>query len=281
MLDFTEMSVVGNNYIYINCFKISIDISSIESKILSLIKNAQKVFGDGVVFVMPSIDADAKMIVYNTNGRETEICGCELFSVGKYLYEQKIVPKEEMAIETKSGIKKIRLTIKENLVEEVSVNIGKPSISAEAIPVIAEKNVFINEPLEIIGRKYSATCISMGNPHAVIFTEALDSINVELYGVRIQGASIFPEGINVEFAEIIDKKHIKVRTWERGVGETLSSGIGACATVVAATINNLVEPNTDIEVELEGGILNINYSLENGVVMNAVINKVNNKTYKL
>lgn len=271
MIDFIKMEATGNDYIYIDCFKN--DISDINDFKQLVIKMCNRNFGigsDGVILICPSNIADAKMVMYNIDGSEGNMCGNGIRCVAKYVYEN-ISSKRDITIETKSGLKEIKLNIKNNKIIDINVNMGSPIFEPDLIPVITEKKMLLNEMINIRGDIYYVTCLSMGNPHAVIFCEEIDNLDLSEIGYKIENHDIFPDRTNVEFVQIIDDNSIKVRVWERGCGETLSCGTGACASVVAGTLNGYLNSN-EVEVNLKGGTLYIKY--EDEIIMRGPANNV-------
>lgn len=259
MLDFIKMQGTGNNYIYIDCINKNMDKYNFK-EISKEISNVNYGIGsDGLILICNSKVADAKMVMYNKDGSEGKMCGNGIRCAAKYLYEN-YCKKEEITIETKSGIKEIKLLINDNNVESIVVDMGYPIFDCKDIPVdISYKNL-INEKIKFGNEEIFINCLSVGNPHTVIFVDNLDNINIEYLGNLIQKNKIFPEGCNVEFVEIINENKINMRVFERGSGETFSCGTGACASVVAGVLNGLLRCNEEIEVNLKGGTLYITYN---------------------
>ena len=204
------------------------------------------------------------MRMFNSDGTEAEMCGNGIRCVGKFVYDKKLTQKTIITVETLAGIKTLVLNTKEGLVETVKVNMGKPILEAKEIPVNSNKNPVRDLILKADDKEFSFTCVSMGNPHAITIVDNLEKFNLEKYGRILEVDKIFPNRSNIEFIEIIDKNNIKMRVWERGAGETLACGTGACATAVACVLNNLVERN--VNVELLGGTLNIEWNKEDNNV---------------
>ncbi|MCI8404919.1 MAG: diaminopimelate epimerase [Clostridia bacterium] len=261
---FSKMHGAGNDYIYVNCF---------EEKIENINETAQAVsdrhFGigsDGLVLICPSDKADFRMDMYNSDGTQAEMCGNATRCVGKYVYDRGLTDKTQITLETLAGIKILDLNVKNGAVETVRVNMGSPVLEPENIPIASEHDRFIGEDIEIDGRIYKVTGVSMGNPHAVAFIEDTDSLDIEKIGPGFETHPLFPKRINTEFAQIIDRHTIKMRVWERGAGETLACGTGACATLVAANLNGLTDDEADLI--LLGGTLHIRWDkAENKVYM--------------
>ena len=260
-LKFTKMHGCGNDYIYINCFEQNIDDPSKLSCLLS--DRRHSIGGDGIILICPSNVAEAKMRIFNKDGSEGKMCGNGIRCVAKYLLDSKMIKsKNNIKIETLSGVKELDI-IEDNQNEAlVKVNMGSADLRSKNIPMIFEKDRVINEPITLNDEIYNITCVSMGNPHAVIFCDEVYSAKVKEIGSKLSSHRIFPEGVNAEFVSIVDKNNITMRVWERGSGETLACGSGACASVVAAVENGFCSKNEDITVHLRGGKLVVNYSDE-------------------
>lgn len=256
------MHGAGNDYIYVNCF---------EEKIENINETARAVsdrhFGigsDGLVLICPSDKADFRMDMYNSDGSQAEMCGNATRCVGKYVYDRGLTDKTQITLETLAGIKVLDLNVKDGTVETVCVNMGSPELVPKNIPVASELGRFINEPVKVLGKTYGITAVSMGNPHAVTFIDDTDSLEIEKLGPHFETHELFPRRINTEFAQIVDRKTIKMRVWERGAGETLACGTGACATLVAASLNGLTGNEADLI--LLGGTLHIRWDREENKV---------------
>ena len=257
-LEFTKMQGAGNDYIYFNCLEGVID----DPEVLA-IKLSDRHFGiggDGIVLICNSEIADAKMRMFNIDGSEGKMCGNAIRCVGKYLYDNKLTSNKRLSIDTLSGIKKLELFTEDNIVHSVSVDMGKAEFVPDQIPVLLDGDKIVNREIIIEDKKYSITCVSMGNPHCVLFCDDVDIIEIEKLGPKFENASIFPERVNTEFVKVIDKNTIKMRVWERGSGETLACGTGACAAAAAAVENDFCNKGEDIKVILKGGDLYINYT---------------------
>jgi len=259
-LPFTKMQGCGNDYIYINC--LDMEINWPESLSVLLSDRHYGVGGDGVVLIMRSELADARMRMFNLDGSEGKMCGNAIRCVAKYLYDNNIVKKLNMTIETLSGIKELTLFTKNGLVSSVRVNMGRAELEPGQIPVMLGGKSVIARPVTIGGNEYSITCVSMGNPHCVIFCKAVDELNLAELGPVIENCELFPDRVNVEFVEIMGRNHLKMRVWERGNGETLACGTGACASAVAAVLCGYADKDSDIKVRLLGGELIIRYTDE-------------------
>jgi carbamoyl-phosphate synthase large subunit len=266
-LQFTKMHGCSNDYICINCLDLGIDCfnlvtNSPESLSVLLSDRHTGVGGEGIVLIMRSKQADARMRMFNLDGSEGGMGGNAIRCVAKYLYDNNIARKKHMRIETKSGIRELWLSTKNGLVSSVKVDMGCAELRPDKIPVKLTGENVIARPIDINGKKYDITCVSMGNPHAVVFVKNLDKLDLQEIGPHFENNALFPDRVNAEFVEIADSKHLKMRVWERGSGETLACGTGACAAVVAAVRNGHCEKGADIMVRLPGGELIINYTDE-------------------
>lgn len=256
LLKFYKMQGIGNDYVYINCFDNEIANPNDLSR-----KISDRHFGigsDGLILLRPSVCADVKMSMFNADGSEGKMCGNGIRCVGKLAYKLGLVHSKNINVETLSGIKQLKLNVCDGEVKSVKVNMGTPSLEREKIPVEFNAPRVVDEPVTVGGKEYRITCVSMGNPHAVIFTEGIDNIDLEKIGPNFENNAMFPESVNTEFVEILGKNKLKMRVWERGSGETLACGTGACAVAAAACVNGICDRNTDITVSLRGGDLMIN-----------------------
>lgn len=262
-LHFTKMHGTGNDYVYVNLFREQVpDPSALAVQI------SDRHFGigsDGLILIAPSDVADCRMIMYNADGSEGAMCGNGIRCVAKYAYEHGIVRADQITVETKSGIKSLNLTVEDGFVTYVTVNMGQAVLKPADIPVRAEGAAFVAQKLIVDGREYEATCVSMGNPHCVIFTEGIDGLDLEKIGPSFEHHEWFPDRINTEFAEVVDDHTIKMRVWERGSGETISCGTGTCAVTVAAVLNGYCRQDEEIEIRIRGGELYDTY-MGNGEV---------------
>ncbi|MCL2860960.1 MAG: diaminopimelate epimerase [Firmicutes bacterium] len=258
--NFEKMQGLGNDYIYFDCLDEPIENMRDVAKRLS--NRNFGIGGDGVVFICPSQLADAKMRMFNADGSEAEMCGNAIRCVAKLMYDSGRVDKKRKKIDigTLSGVKNIALNIKKGVVQSAKVNMGKPILDASKIPANFGIEEIISHETKFGGIQCVITCVSMGNPHCVVFVDTLKNFEVEKIGKLIENDPRFPQRANIEFVEISDEKNLKMRVWERGSGETLSCGTGACASVVAAVLNGYCQKNEDITVELLGGNLVINYT---------------------
>ena len=259
-LKFTKMQGCGNDYVYISTFDQTVeDLSSVAKK---LSDRHFGIGGDGVIFVCPSDVADGKMRMFNEDGSEGRMCGNGVRCVAKFLYDHGLARKETLTVETLSGIKTITLAMESGEVVGATVDMGKAETNPSSIPVLLEGEEIINRPITVGGREYRITCVSMGNPHCVVFADDVRSIPLEQIGPLFERNPLFPESVNTEFIRVIDRTHLEMRVWERGSGETLACGTGACASVVAAVKNGYCDKNTPITVTLLGGDLRIVYGDE-------------------
>ena len=259
-LQFTKMHGCGNDYIYFNCMDKELD--NPEQLSIMLSDRHFSIGGDGIIMICHSDVADARMRMFNADGSEGKMCGNATRCIGKYLYDNGIVKKDKISLETLSGIKYLDLTVENGKVKLVSVDMGKAILAPSEITVTLSGDVAVNVPHIVNGKDYSITCVSMGNPHCVVFGGDPDEIELEKIGPCFENDPIFPERVNTEFAQIIDEHTIKMRVWERGSGETLACGTGACATAVAAVLCGYCKKGEDITLKLRGGEIIINYTDE-------------------
>jgi len=259
-LPFVKMNGTSNDYIYFDCFQHPVE--SPESLSVYLSDPHGGVGGDGVILICPSDVADAKMRIFNRDGSEGKMCGNGIRCVGKYLYDGGYAEKEELTIETLSGIKRLRLYVRGGKVKSVTVDMGKAALAPRQVPVLLEGERVVARPVQIEGNAYEITCVSMGNPHCVVFRDNLDLLEIEKIGPAFESAPIFPEQVNTEFVQVLNSHTLKMRVWERGSGETLACGTGACAAVVAAVENGFCQKGEDITVRLRGGELLVRYTDE-------------------
>lgn len=261
-MKFTKMHGCGNDYIYVNCLEEEVKNPNEIAKIVS--DRHFGIGGDGLVLICPTDKADYRMRMFNADGSEGEMCGNAIRCVAKYVYDNKITNKDKISIDTLGGIKYLDLKIEDNKVVEVTVNMGAPITEPKLVPVVSEKEIVLGEPLEINGEVYEITCVSMGNPHAVVFVPDTKAIEIEKIGPLFENNKMFPNRINTEFIQVLDRKNINMRVWERGSGETLACGTGACASVVACILNN--KTDDEVTVNLLGGSLRIKYDREQNLV---------------
>lgn len=259
-IEFTKMQGCGNDYIYINCFEREINCP--ESLSIALSDRHFGVGGDGVVLICRSDIADAKMRMFNLDGSEGKMCGNAIRCVAKYIYDNGMARKNELKIETLSGVKTLKINTKNGLVSSAKVNMGKAELEPSKVPVDLPGDRIIDVPINIKDKDYHITCVSMGNPHAVVFCDNVEGLDINDIGPLFENHEVFPERVNTEFVKVIDKNTIQMRVWERGSGETLACGTGACAATVAAVLNGYCSKGEDVQVKLLGGELTINYSDE-------------------
>ena len=281
-MKFTKMHGIGNDYVYVNCFDETVDEPSTLARAVS-----DRHFGigsDGLILILPSTEADVRMRIFNADGSEAQMCGNGVRCVAKCVYEHGIAKKEVLAVETQCGIKTLQLYVKNSNVLKVKVNMGKPRLLRSEIPMVGANSQVINEPLQVNanisppplipplqrgrsrgGIVFNVTCVSMGNPHCIIFVDDIDSIPLSNLGPIIERHKVFPERTNVHFVKVISSKEVKVRTWERGSGETLACGTGASAVCVAGVISGRTDRN--ILTHLPGGDLEIEWAEDENVYM--------------
>lgn len=257
-MKFTKMQGLGNDYVYVNCFE-----EKIEDPSALAIQVSDRHFGigsDGLILICPSDRADFRMDMYNADGSRGEMCGNGIRCVAKYVYDYGLTDQTAISVETLGGIKYLDLTVEDGKVCLVKVDMGQPILQPEKIPVIAKKDPVIAEEIEVNGEKYRMTCVSMGNPHAVIFIDDVKGLDIEKIGLCFEHHACFPNRVNTEFVKVLDSKTAEMRVWERGSGETLACGTGACAVAVACILNGLTEE--EVTVKLLGGDLLIRWDRE-------------------
>jgi len=270
-MKFTKMHGIGNDYIYVDCTREELkNPSEIARKV------SDRHFGigsDGLVLILPSQKADFKMRMFNSDGSESEMCGNAIRCVGKYVYDNKLTNKNIIEIETLAGIKVLTMTIENDQVTLVRVDMGEPILVPKDIPVDSEKDRFIAETIIIDNQEFKVTAVSMGNPHAVSYIDNVDCFPLAQIGPKMENHKLFPRRVNAEFVQVIDRTTLKMRVWERGAGETLACGTGACAVLVSSVLNNL--SGRTATVKLLGGDLLIEWSeADNHVYMTGPAVKV-------
>ena len=271
-LKFTKMHGTGNDYVYVNCFEQKIDNPNELA-----IKVSDRHFGigsDGLILICPSEVADVRMAMYNADGSEGMMCGNGIRCVAKYSYEHGLVDSDKITVETKSGIKTLDLTVENGEVTYVAVDMGMAILKPREIPVDDDGDDFVKRKIDVDGKEYEITCVSMGNPHAVIFTKGIDNIDLEKIGPLFEHHKLFPEQINTEFVEVTDSHNIKMRVWERGSGETMSCGTGTCAVTVAAVLNGYCKRDEEININIRGGQLKDTYLSDGRVIMRGTATNV-------
>ena len=253
---FTKMHGISNDYVYVNGFKENIADPSAVAKRIS--DRHTGIGSDGLVLILPSEKCDFRMRMFNADGSEAEMCGNASRCVAKYVYDNGMTDKTCFTLETGAGVKIMNLHLgKDKKVDTVTVDMGEPILDAPKVPVISESSPAVNQTYKVFGKDYHYTAVSMGNPHSVIFMEGIDDLDLDKIGPAFECHAIFPRKTNTEFVEVKDRKKLKMRVWERGAGETMACGTGACATAVAAILNKLTDRAVDIE--LRGGTLHIEW----------------------
>lgn len=263
-MKFTKMHGIGNDYIYVNCFEegIPADPAALSRRL------SDRHFGigsDGLILIRPTENGDAMMDLYNADGSRAMMCGNGIRCVGRYVYERGLAKKETLRIDTLSGVKTLRLDVANGTVQSIEVDMGEPVLEPASIPVLLPGERAVSVPVEMGDDVFSVTCVSMGNPHCVLFVEDVDALDLEELGPRFEWNPLFPQGVNTEFIQPLPDGSLKMRVWERGSGETWACGTGACASVVAACLCGKAERQS--VVHLRGGDLSIHWREEDGHVM--------------
>lgn len=254
-MKFTKMHGIGNDYVYMDCTKEELNHPE---EIARLVSDRHKGIGaDGLILIKASDQADFEMAMYNADGSYGKMCGNGIRCVAKYVYDNGLTDKKEISILSGGAVKYLKLTVKDGKVEKVRVNMGEPILEPEKIPVAGKGEMLVGEPIVVDNQIYEMTCVSMGNPHAVIFLDNVESLKLEELGPKFENHERFPDRINTEFVRKIDRKNLQMRVWERGSGETMACGTGACATAVAAALNGLSDRS--VTVHLLGGALEIDW----------------------
>ena len=262
-MKFTKMQGIGNDYVYVNGLQETIEHPSELAKKIS--DRHYGVGSDGLIMINPSDKADFEMEMYNADGSRGEMCGNGIRCVAKYVYDYGLTDKTSISVETLAGIKYLDLTVEDGKVVLVKVDMGKPMLRPEEVPVVSEKEEVIDEPITVDGQEYRMTCVSMGNPHAVVFIDQdVKEFPLETVGVKFENHERFPKRVNTEFVNVLDRHTAQMRVWERGSGETLACGTGACAVAVACALNGLTED--EVTVKLLGGDLQIKWDREKNTV---------------
>lgn len=261
-MKFTKMQGIGNDYVYVNCFQEKVDHPGEVAK-----KVSDRHFGigsDGLILIKPSDVADFEMDMYNSDGSRGTMCGNGIRCVAKYVYDYGLTDKTSITVNTASGIKYLDLTIENGKTVQVRVNMGAPILEAKNIPVVSEQERMIDAPIRVDGKEYHITTVSMGNPHAVTYIDDVKGLEIEKIGPKFENHVIFPDRVNTEFVRVIDRQTVEMRVWERGAGETLACGTGACAVAVASILNGLTED--EVTVKLLGGDLKIYWDRKENLV---------------
>ena len=261
-MKFTKMQGLGNDYVYVNCFT-----EKVENPSQVAVRVSDRHFGigsDGLILIKPSDVADFEMEMYNADGSQGAMCGNGIRCVAKYVYDYHLTDKTSISVNTKSGIKYLDLTVENGKVKEVKVNMGAPVLKTAEIPMIYSKEQVIAQPLNINQNLYEVTAVSMGNPHVIVYMNDVKNLKIEEVGPYFEKSSVFPESVNTEFVRVIDRNTVEMRVWERGSGETLACGTGACAVAVACVLNGYTEEQ--VTVKLLGGDLKIFWDREANLV---------------
>mgnify|MGYP000868612675 FL=1 len=261
-MKFTKMQGIGNDYIYINCFQ-----EKIKDPAALSVRLSDRHFGigsDGIILIKPSRKADCEMDIYNADGSRAMMCGNGIRCVGKYVYDRGICKKNPLRVDTQSGVKTLYLHLENGSVQSVQVDMGIPVLVPSEIPVQLPGNRAVDVPYSVSGKEERITCISMGNPHCVVFVKDVDSLNLGKIGPEFEHAPIFPERVNTEFIQVVNDAEVKMRVWERGSGETLACGTGACASTVACVLNH--KTGRKVLLHLRGGDLTVNWDEKTGSV---------------
>ena len=277
-IEFTKMHGIGNDYVYINCFNQQIQNPS--ELAIKMSPRRFSVGADGVILICPSDVADAKMRMFNLDGSEGKMCGNGIRCVGKFIYDNGIAHKSTVTVETLSGIKILEITDKDGFADTITVDMGAPELCPLKIPAIADCDSIIDTAITVNGSDYNITALSMGNPHAVVFCDEIDSIDLESIGPHFEHHDMFPEQVNTEFIRVIDENTLQMRVWERGSGETFACGTGACAAAVAAVENGYCKRDREITVHLVGGDLFITYTSSGTVYMRGGATKIYDGIYE-
>lgn len=261
-MKFTKMQGIGNDYVYVNCFQETVEHPGEVAKLVS-----DRHFGigsDGLILIKPSDVADFEMDMYNSDGSRGAMCGNGIRCVAKYVYDYGLTDKTSITVNTASGIKYLDLTIEDGKAVQIRVNMGAPILEPFKIPVISEKEIVLDEPILADGKEYRITAVSMGNPHAVTYIDDVKGLDIEKIGPQFEHHPIFPDRVNAEFVKVLDRHTVEMRVWERGAGETLACGTGACAVAVASILNGLTED--EVTVKLLGGDLKIYWNRKENLV---------------
>ena len=261
-MKFTKMHGCGNDYVYVNGFT-----EKVADKPKAVVALSDRHFGigsDGVIFINPSQQADFEMEMYNADGTRAEMCGHGIRCVGKYVYDHGMTDKTSITVESFGKVKYLDLTVENGKVVKVKVNMGKPELTAKDVPVVSVHEQVIDEEIIVKGKSYRMTCVSMGNPHAVVFMDDVEHLAIEEIGPYFENHERFPNRTNTEFVQVIDDSHVKMRVWERGTGETLACGTGCCATAVACVLNRLT--GAHVTVQVLGGEIEIYWDQKENLV---------------
>lgn len=264
-MKFTKMQGCGNDYVYVNGFEERVSDSEKPELVRRLSDRHFGIGGDGVIFINPAAEADFEMEMYNADGTRAEMCGNGIRCVAKYVYDKGLTDKKRISIVSAGQVKHLELTVdQEDKVSLVRVNMGSPILDPKRIPVMVPGERAVDVPIRVGGITYRMTCVSMGNPHAVVFVENVGDLKLEQTGPLFESHELFPNRTNTEFVEVVDRRHVKMRVWERGTGETLACGTGCCATAVACVLNGLTDNN--VTVGVLGGEIQVTWDREENLV---------------
>jgi len=259
-MKFTKMQGCGNDYVYIDATK---EIPEDASQLAIRVSDRHYGIGsDGLIMICSSEVADFRMVMFNADGSESEMCGNGIRCFGKFVYDHGLTEQKELAVETLAGIKYLKLIEEDGKITDVTVDMGKPVTKAEEIPVVADADPVLHYPITVQGKEYRISCASMGNPHATVYVEDTVSLDLEAIGPHFENHEVFPRRVNTEFVQLISRKHIRMRVWERGSGETWACGTGACACAYVSMLNGYVDD--EVEVEMRGGSVVIRYDKADG-----------------
>ena len=263
-INFTKMQGCGNDYVYINGFTEIIPQQQKPDFVRKMSDRHFGIGGDGVIFVNPSQTADFEMEMYNADGTRAEMCGNGIRCVGKFVYDKGLTDKTDIRVESFGKVKYLQLLTEGGTVKNVRVNMGEPILKAEEVPVVCDKEQAVSEPVVVEGKTYEMTCVSMGNPHAVVYMEDVAGVGIEKIGPFFENHPRFPRRVNTEFVKVLDKNTVEMRVWERGTGETLACGTGCCAVAVACVLNGLT--GRKVTVKVLGGQLDIEWEERTNLV---------------
>ncbi|MBQ6887722.1 MAG: diaminopimelate epimerase [Lachnospiraceae bacterium] len=263
-MKFTKMHGCGNDYVYVNGFVEKIPQEKKPDIVRKLSDRHFGIGGDGVIFINPSEEAEFEMEMYNADGSRSEMCGNGIRCVGKFVYDKGLTDKTEISVISAGKVKYLTLHTENGKVSTVRVNMGEPEFVAENVPVISSNEQVVDEDIEVNGQTYKMTCVSMGNPHAVVFINDTDKLEIEKIGPYFENHERFPRRTNTEFVQVVDRNYVKMRVWERGTGETLACGTGCCATAAACVLNGLTE--NKVTVEVLGGKILIEWNREENLI---------------
>lgn len=263
-IKFTKMQGCGNDYVYINGFTENVPQEKKPDFVRFVSDRHFGIGSDGAIFINPAAEADFEMEMYNADGSRSEMCGNGIRCVGKYVYDYGLTDKTEFSVVSAGKIKYLTLTVENGKAVQIRVNMGEPILVPQEIPVVADTTPVINEPITVLDKEYKMTCVSMGNPHAVVFVEDTTSFPVNEIGPFFENHEKFPNRTNTEFVQVLDRNHINMRVYERGTGETLACGTGCCASVVACILNDLTDE--DVYVNVLGGVVRVEWNRKENIV---------------